>query len=51
MNFKNSQRKKNKWLTMAGTFNITSITDFELKLPELNNTAEIYTKFHLIINY
>ena len=35
--------KKNKPSTMAGTFITTSVTE----LPEINPTAEIYTKCHL----
>ena len=43
--------KKNKWLTMTGTFNTTKII---LKLPELNHSSEIYAKCHLtdkLLNY
>ena len=46
--------KKNKWSTMAGTFNITFVTGIILKLPELNHSAEIYAKCHLtdkLLNY
>ena len=46
--------KKNKWSTMAGTFNTTFITEIILKLPELNHSAEIYAKCHLmdkLLNY
>jgi len=46
--------KKNKWSTMAGTFNTTSVTEIMLKLPELNHSAEIYAKCHLtdnLLNY
>ena len=32
--------KKNKWSTMAGTFNTTSVTEIILKLPELNHSAK-----------
>ena len=31
--------KKNKWSTIAGTFNITFVTEIILKLPELNHSA------------
>ena len=46
--------KKNKWSTMAGTFNTIFVTEIILKLPELNPTAEIYAKCHLtdkLLNY
>ena len=46
--------KKNKWSTMAGTFNTTFVTEIILKLPELNHSAEIYAKCHLtdkFLNY
>ena len=39
--------KKNKWSTMAGTFNTTFVTKIILKLPELNHSAKIYAKYHL----
>ena len=39
--------KKNKWSTMAGTFNTTFVTEIILKLPELNHSAEIYAICHL----
>ena len=32
---------------MAGTFNTSFVTEIILKLPELNHSAEIYTKRHL----
>ena len=35
---------KNKWSTMAWTFNTTLVTEIILKFPELNRSAEIYTK-------
>ena len=38
---------KNKWSTMAGTFNTTFVTEIILKLKELNHSAESYTKCHL----
>ena len=46
--------KKNKWSTMAGTFNITFVTEKILKFPKLNHSADIYAKCHLtnkLINY
>ena len=46
--------KKNIWSTMARTFNTTFVTDIILKLPELNHSAEVYTKCHLtekLLNY
>ena len=46
--------KKNKWSTMAGTFNTSFVTEMILKLPELNHSAEIYAKCHLtdkLLNY
>ena len=46
--------KKNKWSTMAGTFNTTFATEIILKLPELNHSAKIYAKHHLmdkLLNY
>ena len=46
--------KKNKWSTMAGTFNNTFISVIILKLLELNHPAENYTKCHLtdkLLNY
>ena len=46
--------KKNNWSTMAGTFNKTFITEIILKLSELNHSAEIYAKCHLmdeLLNY
>ena len=39
--------KKNKWLTMAGTFNTTFVAEIILKLPELNHSAEFYATCHL----
>ena len=39
--------KKNNWSTMAGTFNTTFVTETILKLPELNDSGEIYAKCHL----
>ena len=39
--------KKNKWSTMARTFNTTFVTELILKLPELNHSKKIYTKYHL----
>ena len=46
--------KKNKWSTMAGTFNTTLVMELKLKLAEFNHSLEIYTKYHLtnkISNY
>ena len=46
--------KKNKWSTMAETFNTTFGTEIILKLPELNHSAEIYVKCQLmdkLLNY
>ena len=46
--------KKNKWSTVAGTFNTTFVTEIILKIPELNHPAEIYAKYHLtdkLLNY
>ena len=46
--------KNNKWSTMAGTFNTTFVIEIILKLPESNQSAEIYTKCHLtnkLFNY
>ena len=37
-------QKKNKWSTMAGTFDTTIVTELILKLPELNGN---YAKCHL----
>ena len=31
--------KKNKWSTMAGTFNTSYITEIILNLPELNHSS------------
>ena len=39
--------KKNKWSTMAGTFNTTFVTKIILKLPELNHSAENHAKCYL----
>ena len=36
--------KKNKWSTIAGTINTTSVTEIMLKLPEINHSAKIYAK-------
>ena len=39
---------------MAGTFNTTVITEVILKLLEINHSAEIYAKCHLmnkLLNY
>ena len=35
------------WSTMAGTFNTSSLTELNIKLPELNHTAMITTEFHV----
>ena len=48
------KKKKNKWSTMAGTFNTSYMTSLNLRLQELNHTAEIYAKRHLtdkLLNY
>ena len=42
------KQKKNKWSTMAGTFNTTSTMELEIQLPGLYHTTEIYAKCHLI---
>ena len=39
--------KKNKWSTMAATFNTTFVTEIKSKHLELNHSAEIYLKCHL----
>ena len=39
---------KNKWSTMAGTFNTTFVTEIISKLQELNYSAKIYAKCRLI---
>ena len=36
---RNHKDKKNKWSTMAGTFNTTFVTEIILKLLELNHSA------------
>ena len=36
-----------EWTTMAGTFKTTRTTNIELKLPELNSTANIAVKCHM----
>ena len=36
--------KKNKWSTMAETFNTIFVTEIILKLPKLNHYTEIYAK-------
>ena len=39
---------------MAVSFNTTFVTEIMLKLPELNNSTDIYAKFHLtntLLNY
>ena len=46
--------KKNKWSTMAGTFNTTLVTEIILKLSKLNHYGEIYVKCNLtdkLLNY
>ena len=43
--------KKNKWSTMAETFNTTVVTKMKLKLLELNHFAKSYAKFHLKNTY
>ena len=46
--------KKNKWSTMAKTFNTTFVTKIILKLVELNHSTEIYAKCQLtnkLLNY
>ena len=43
----NLKHEKNKWSTMAGTFNTTFVTEITLKIPELNHSSEIYAKCHL----
>ena len=39
--------KKNKWLTIAGSFNNIFVTEIKFKLLELNHIAKIYAKCHL----
>ena len=36
-----------EWTTMAGTFKTTQTAKIELKLPELNSTANIAVKCHV----
>ena len=39
---------------MLETFNTTFVTEIILKLPALNNSAEIYAKYHMtekLLNY
>ena len=46
--------KKNKWSTMARTFNTTFVTETIFKLQELNHSEEIYEKCYLtdkLLNY
>ena len=46
--------KKNKWSSIAGTFNTTFVTEIILKLPKLNHSAEINMKCNLtdkLLNY
>ena len=46
--------KKNKWSTMAGTFNTTFVIEIILIPPELNHSAEIYAKCQMtdkLLNY
>ena len=46
--------EKNKWSTMAETFNTSFVTEIILKLPKLNHSVEIYAKYHLtdkLLNY
>ena len=48
------EQKRNKRSTIAGTFNTTYITKFELELPDLNYTADIVEKLHStddLLNY
>ena len=40
----------NQWTTMAGTFNTNQIVNINLKLPELNSTAEIKVECHVTKN-
>ena len=42
------KQKRNKWSTMAKTFNTALLTELKLKLPELNHTVEICAKRHWI---
>ena len=39
--------KKNKWSTVAGTFNATFVTEIILKLPELNHSVVNNAKCNL----
>ena len=46
--------KKNNWPTLAGTFNITFVTEIILKLLKMNHSAKIYAKYLLmdkLLNY
>ena len=48
------KNKKNKWSTIARTFNTFYMTNLDSKLSELNHTTEIYAKCHLtakLFNY
>ena len=40
----------NQWTTIAGTFNTNQIVNINLKLPELNSTAEIKVEYHVTKN-
>ena len=40
----------NQWTTMTGTFNTNQIVNINLKLPELNSTAEIKVECHVTKN-
>ena len=42
---------KNKWSTMAGTFNTTFVTEIISKLQELNYSAKIYALRHMTDKY
>ena len=43
------KEQKNKWSTMAGTFNTTTfVTEIILKISEMIHSAEVYAKCHLI---
>ena len=47
---KNKLATKNvthQWITMAGTLNTIQIVNINLKLPELNSTAEIKVECHV----
>ena len=42
------KQNKNKWCTIVRTLSTSPVTELELKRTDLNHTAEIYTRCHLI---